>query len=839
MGNLAALLPSLSGNSAATPPWVAGNGNPQILGPAAPINQLSNVTITNPTVSGLAASAIPDLSGSYLSRGGGTLSGAFLDSSSASSSFAGALGIGTTSPSDMLAVNGAAYFADITPPSVTTNCLYSNSGSLYWAGSLIGGGGVGNWTSDGTNVWRTGGNVGVGTTSPFTNLSVMGNGYLTGSLAAASLSLTSALPVSSGGTGTSSATGAANNFDYLFASSSNSVARTLASKLSDTVSVKDFGAKGDGATDDTTAIQNAMAYASTTENGAATVYFPSGTYEVSAPIVVNSSVQLDPSATIQATASMAAVVEIGPDSPSRGTNGYLHNAFFEGGTIDANNLANDALFLRHYEHIAVRDVTVNNFLVNGFHFNDPSLGGNNTEVIASDLHTIRTSGNIPVSSASVLMDTNGSDNQLTDSVFTQSDIGIYVKSAGEFFSNIHVYAYPPANGAMSIGFKDEGFQNYWKGCEADGPTVYGMYVSGFDPSIIGCRFDTVTGTNTDDATYAIYFPSSSATAPTASITGSYFDGASGSTRFLSDIAASSTANIQAFGNVDINVASPANVPANVLSLAASATTGTSTIASGQGFTVGGTQFVVQQGSGHAAILGSPTTFQDLLAYGTNGNIGLGATGDTISFTKTGTNFLLANNASGALEFQTGGANARLDITSTSNVGIGTTTPGSIFSVQGVGNWTGATSTYYSTGGINLTSGCFAVAGNCLGLGNFAGTLTINQGGTGTTTWQTNSIPYYNGTNFTENNANFNSTARHSRHRFFLLHRARVLRPSPPVKASPWVERNSSCNRVAVMPPSWARPLHSRTYWRTGQTVISAWAQPATPFHSQRQAPIFY
>ena len=77
VGNLAALLPSLSASSSATPQWVAGNGNPQILGPAAPINQLSNVTITNPTISGLAASAIPDLSGSYLSLGGGTLSGAF------------------------------------------------------------------------------------------------------------------------------------------------------------------------------------------------------------------------------------------------------------------------------------------------------------------------------------------------------------------------------------------------------------------------------------------------------------------------------------------------------------------------------------------------------------------------------------------------------------------------------------------------------------------------------------------------------------------------------------------------------------------------------------------
>jgi hypothetical protein len=51
-------------------------------------------------------------------------------------------------------------------------------------------------------------------------------------------------------------------------------------------------------------------------------------------------------------------------------------------------------------------------------------------------------------------------------------------------------------------------------------------------------------------------------------------------------------------------------------------------------------------------------------------------------------------------------------------------------VQGVGYWTGATSTYYSTGGINLAAGCFAIGGSCLSLGNISGTLAVNQGGTG-------------------------------------------------------------------------------------------------------------
>lgn len=53
--------------------------------------------------------------------------------------------------------------------------------------------------------------------------------------------------------------------------------RPINQKLSDIVSVKDFGAKGDGTTDDAVAIQNAI-------NSSYPVYFPSGTYVCSAKI---------------------------------------------------------------------------------------------------------------------------------------------------------------------------------------------------------------------------------------------------------------------------------------------------------------------------------------------------------------------------------------------------------------------------------------------------------------------------------------------------------------------------------------------------------------------------
>jgi hypothetical protein len=73
-------------------------------------------------------------------------------------------------------------------------------------------------------------------------------------------------------------------------SGSGAVQRTVESKLKDVVSVKDFGAVGDGVTDDTAAIQAAVSYANSL--GGAGVRIPAGTYKTSSAIELLPYVQV-------------------------------------------------------------------------------------------------------------------------------------------------------------------------------------------------------------------------------------------------------------------------------------------------------------------------------------------------------------------------------------------------------------------------------------------------------------------------------------------------------------------------------------------------------------------
>lgn len=111
------------------------------------------------------------------------------------------------------------------------------------------------------------------------------------------------------------------------------VARSAEDKMRDFISVKDFGAAGNGVADDTAEIQAALDYADTV-NGC-TIYFPAGIYLISNPLIVYSNTTVMMSGTVKVNTmpigGYETVFITNPVSPA-------NNIQFINPQIDANNV---------------------------------------------------------------------------------------------------------------------------------------------------------------------------------------------------------------------------------------------------------------------------------------------------------------------------------------------------------------------------------------------------------------------------------------------------------------------------------------------------------------------
>ena len=135
-------------------------------------------------------------------------------------------------------------------------------------------------------------------------------------------------------------------------SGTGAVTRTAQAKMRDTVSVKDFGAVGDGVTDDTAAINAALATKKS-------VYFPSGTYMTTGGHVIP-YVNETTDQTIFGDAAFSTIIKkISGTSAVFDFRQYVHSSIKDL-TIDGSSLAGVAVMWRsHYstiEHIIIKNV---------------------------------------------------------------------------------------------------------------------------------------------------------------------------------------------------------------------------------------------------------------------------------------------------------------------------------------------------------------------------------------------------------------------------------------------------------------------------------------------------
>lgn len=188
------------------------------------------------------------------------------------------------------------------------------------------------------------------------------------------------------------------------AAGSGAVATTVQTKLRESVSVKDFGAVGDGVTDDTAAISLAIA------SSATSIIFPNGTYKVTSPITVGGKSLIGQSTTntiISYSGNITVFLLSSNSSLSKLTITHTGAAATSGDAITINgssvfvsrvivNFAFNAITVVNSQNTAIKNCTLWCFVSNGILINgncndnfieDCFINGGTGNVYPSDVGT--------------------------------------------------------------------------------------------------------------------------------------------------------------------------------------------------------------------------------------------------------------------------------------------------------------------------------------------------------------------------------------------------------------------------------------------------------------------
>jgi hypothetical protein len=124
----------------------------------------------------------------------------------------------------------------------------------------------------------------------------------------------------------------------------------------DVVSVKDFGAKGDGKTNDSKAIQAAISHLNQTGGGV--LYFPSGNYIMTSPIVINNNIRIKGSGKYNSVINIKGRITAIDLSSKHAKLGVAVESIGIVGTNTKGQIAIDAYYLVNGSYI--RDVRIEN-----------------------------------------------------------------------------------------------------------------------------------------------------------------------------------------------------------------------------------------------------------------------------------------------------------------------------------------------------------------------------------------------------------------------------------------------------------------------------------------------
>lgn len=244
----------------------------------------------------------------------------------------------------------------------------------------------------------------------------------------------------------------------------------------DIVSVKDYGAKGDGTTDDTVAIQKAI-----DDNPLKDIIFPVGTYIISKPIITSATdsekVRLFiGNATIKASSTFSAesyMITIGGKGTA--TYGYApqHDTGVYGGILDGSSVADGGIHLVNLHQAHLENTVIKEVNKTGVYVDKPSTG------LSSDAYVngLMISGKSLSDSVGLKID--GYDNNIKYIRTSAFQKGIQLNGGGNFLTECH----PLYNDAAftdwdnSVGFEINCDNQLLEGCYSDN-FRYAIHVTG-------------------------------------------------------------------------------------------------------------------------------------------------------------------------------------------------------------------------------------------------------------------------------------------------------------------------------------------------------------------------